>query len=720
LTMYTFLRSLIFSLFLFVGSALHLLAHEGMWLPLFLQKLNEQEMKDMGLRISINEIYSVNNGSLKDAVFIFGGGCTSELISSQGLLLTNHHCGYSAIQSHSSMANNYLRDGFMAKTQAEELPSQGLTATRIVRIDEVTAAILNQAVDQNGKRNETQILANIQALKEKTAAETGYTPVIKSFFYGNQYFLFLTEVFTDIRMVAAPPSYIGKFGYDEDNWMWPRHTGDFSIFRIYAGTDNKPAPYAAENKPYKPYRHLEIDLSGVKEGDFTMVYGFPGQTQEYLPSESIRLLMDRTNPARIELRQSALSVINAAMRQSPETQLQYAAKQSRISNYWKKWIGENRGLQKLNAVQQRQAMEKEFLKLGGNPETLKALNALEISTADVQIAYETYIEFLQSGPELPKFIRSYLSALDNIGSSKDKAELDALSLKTQQQIASFYEKTDLKVDKAIFLETFPVLKKHLPSSYWPESLNSQVEGRGLQVFLQGLYESSVFASAKKLQAHWDKSVAASQAQPEPALEFVRGLYQYLLTVVQPAYTTANAERGALMQGYMAQVLKTFEGKRRLYPDANGTLRLAYGKVEGYSPRSGVRYHWQTTLTGLLEKYQKDHPDFHLPDTFMRVARLQDFQPYFYGKDLPVAFIGSNHTTGGNSGSPVLNEYGRLVGLNFDRTWESTMSDIMFDPERCRNVACDVRYICWVVDKVMGGPHLIEEMTLIEPSSTRMR
>lgn len=718
--MHAFVRSLLFSLFLFVGSALHLLAHEGMWLPLFLQKLNEQEMKDMGLRIGINEIYSVNNGSLKDAVFIFGGGCTSELISSQGLLLTNHHCGYSAIQSHSSMANNYLRDGFMAKTQTDELPSQGLTATRIVRIDEVTSAILNQAVDQNGKRNETQILANIQALKEKTAAETGYTPVIKSFFYGNQYFLFLTEVFTDIRMVAAPPSYIGKFGYDEDNWMWPRHTGDFSIFRIYAGPDNKPAPYAAENKPYKPYRHLEIDLGGVQEGDFTMVYGFPGQTQEYLPSESIRLLMDKTNPARIEIREKALSVINAAMAKSAETQLQYAAKQSRISNYWKKWIGENRGLQKLNAVQQRQAMEKEFLKLGGSAETLNALNALEKSGGEVQVAYESYVEFIRSGPELIGFMRSYLTALEGLQAAKEKGELDALSAKTQAQITSFYQKTDLEVDKAIFKTVFPVLKQHLPGTYWPSELNQQVEGVGLDAFTNQLYSNSVFASAKKLQAHWNKSVAGGQAQPEPALSFVRGLYAYLVTTLQPEFAKTNAERETLMQAYMAQLLKTFEGKRRLYPDANGTLRLAYGKVEGYSPRSGVRYHWQTTLTGLLEKYQKDHPDFHLPDTFMRVARLQDFQPYFYGKDLPVAFIGSNHTTGGNSGSPVLNEYGRLVGLNFDRTWESTMSDIMFDPERCRNVACDVRYICWVVDKVMGGPHLIEEMTLIEPSSTRMR
>lgn len=718
--MHAFFRSLLLSLFLIGSSALHLLAHEGMWLPVLLQQLNEKEMKDMGLRISIADIYSVNNGSLKDAVFIFGGGCTSEIISSQGLLLTNHHCGYSAIQSHSSMANNYLRDGFVAKTQADELSSKGLTATRIVRIDEVTSQILMGAIDATGKRNETQIQANIQALKDKLSAETGYSPVIKSMYYGNQYYVFLTEVFTDIRMVLAPPSYVGKYGYDEDNWMWPRHTGDFSMFRIYAGPDNKPAAYSPDNKPYKPYRHLEIDLGGVREGDFTMVYGFPGQTQEYLPSESIRLLMEKTNPARIEIREKALSVINAAMAKSAETQLQYAAKQSRISNYWKKWIGENRGLQKLNAVSKRQAMEKEYLNLGGSAETLRALNALEKSGGDVQVAYESYVEFIRSGPELVGFMRSYISALEGLQAAKEKGELDALAEKTRAQIASFYQKTDLNVDKAIFSAVFPVLKQHLPSNYWPSELNQQVESIGLDAFTEQLYSNSVFASAKKLSAHWDKSVSSVEAQPEPALFFVRSLYAYLLNTLQPEFGKINAERDALMQTYMAQLLKTFEGKRRLYPDANGTLRLAYGKVEGYSPRSGVRYHWQTTLTGLLEKYQKDHPDFHLPDSFLRVARLQDFQPYFYGKDLPVAFIGSNHTTGGNSGSPVLNEYGRLVGLNFDRSWESTMSDIMFDPERCRNIACDVRYICWVVDKVMGGGHLTEEMTLIEPSSTRMR
>lgn len=709
-----FSKSFVALLGIWFFASIRLFAVEGMWLPILLKQLNEAQMKEMGMRISAEDLYSINEGSLKDAIFLFGGGCTSEIISSEGLLLTNHHCGYSYIQRHSSLEKNYLRDGFTAKTRADEIPNPGLTATRIVRIEDVTLAVLAGAENQDGSLNQEVIQANVDRMVAQTEEGSHYKAEVKPFFYGNQYFLFVTETFEDIRLVMAPPSYIGKFGYDADNWMWPRHTGDFSVFRIYANQNNEPAPYALSNKPYSPHRSLKVSLAGIKQGDFTLVYGFPGKTEEYLPSQAIDLLMQTTNPGRIEIREKALSVINKAMLQSEDMRIKYAAKQSRVANYWKKWIGENRGLKKLNAVKARQVFEASFVQAGGDQSHLTRFKSFYREHGQILAAYNFYLELLYSGPEILRFAQNYSKLVEQAESLSAKGTLDGEVEKLKQQTQSFYKNYVPAIDRQILEVVLPVFLSHTAKDVQPENLAADMQKEGADAFARKLFESSVFNHPEDLEEvladFYPKGV--KRLSTDPLLLFSNRIYKAIRTRVVPEYTTAEAELERLMRPYMKSLMAVLGGKTRFYPDANRTLRVAYGKVEGYQPADGVRYGWQTLTTGILQKYRPSDPDFHLPERFVELLKAQDFAPYSKGKSLAVAFVASNHTTGGNSGSPVLNADGHLIGLNFDRSWESTMSDIMYDPERCRNIAVDARYLCWVMDKVMDGKHLVDELDLV--------
>ena len=718
------IRSTLLTLVIIMFVRITLFAGEGMWIPMLLQQMNEREMQDMGMKITAEDIYSINNSSMKDAILLFGRGCTSEIISKDGLLLTNHHCGFSQIQKHSTLEQDYLTDGFWAMNKGEELPNPGLTATLMIEMRDVTDSIL-MGVDDNTPMSERNILIkiNITSVIANFESDSKYKAAIKPFFQGNKYYMMITETFKDIRLVGAPPSNIGKFGGDTDNWMWPRHTGDFSLFRIYVDKDGNPAEYSEDNVPYQPKYFFSISLDGVQEDDFTFVFGYPARTKEYLPSYAVEMITEVGNPKKIELRQTRLDIFKKYSTKDPKVRIQYASKDARVANYWKKMIGESGGVKRMKGIEAKQDFEAEFTKWALESENTQYANIipefknLYQELTPINLALD-YIKEAGLAIEIVKFANSFktliaLSKSKPINQEAINKELAKLKSKT----ASFFKDYYQPIDEEVTVAMLRLYDENLDSEYKPaffNTINTKYKGN-YQAYTNYVFSKSIFDKEDKLISFLDnyKPKQYKKLVKDPAFAIANELMKFYTEEIKNEIVIINNSIDSLQRIYMKAQME-MQPDARFYPDANFTLRVTYGTVNGYSPKDAVYYKHFTTLDGIMEKEDPDIYDYVVTDKLHELYDNKDYGAYA-DKDgtLHVGFAASNHTTGGNSGSPVLNAKGELVGVNFDRCWEGTMSDLMYDPVVCRNISIDIRYFLFVVDKYAGAGYLLDEMKLVK-------
>ena len=663
-------------LVLIVFGALPVFADEGMWLP----SLISQRIKDMqakGFKLSAEDIYSINQSSLKDAIVHFGGGCTGELISDEGLLITNHHCGFGQIQSHSSVEHDYLKDGFWAMKRSEELPNPGLTVSFLEYMEDVTDRVLKGYREGMTEQQRTELVRkNTEEIVNKaTGGNENLRASVSPLYYGNQYYLFVYKVFRDVRLVGAPPSSIGKFGGDTDNWMWPRHTGDFSLFRVYADKNNEPAAYSEDNVPYKPKRFFNISAKGVKEGDFTMVYGFPGRTNEYIMSDAVEQIAKVSNPHKIKLRTLRLDVQRREMAKDQAVRIKYASKNASVSNSWKKWQGEMKGIIRLKAIENKKEFERNFSRWAeGKPE------------------YEGLVEKMH---DLYSSISELSLVSDYQGEALNAVELLRFAGTGQKNPEDFYKNYYMPIDKDIFIALFNEYDKSIPDKYKSPYFKRQMSEYGT---------AAVWADA-----------VFDGPDMEKAAEIYRETNKYFSENIRPVLDSVNREINLLYRTYMRGQMeydKAVGGTKVFYPDANSTLRVAYGNVKGYSPADAVYYLPGSTLEGIVQKDNPEIYDYDIPQKLRDLHAAGDYGTWETDGSVPVAFIATNHTSGGNSGSPVLDAEGNLIGVNFDRVWEGTMSDVVYDPQVCRNIALDIRYALFIIDKLAGAQHLLDEMNII--------
>lgn len=709
---------ILFVLILFILSAKIIIADEGMWIPILLEKYNYEDMKKKGFKLTPEDIYSINKACLKDAIVIFGKGCTGELISDKGLIITNHHCGYSQIQAHSTIDHDYLTDGFWAMSQTEELTNPALTVQFLVRMEDVTAKILKDISDTTSEANRQKIIKkHISELTKMTTEGNHYNVSIKPFYYGNEYYMFIYEEFKDIRLVGAPPSGIGKFGGDTDNWMWPRHTGDFSLFRIYANRKNEPADYAPENVPYKPKKSLQISIKGVKKDDFTFVFGYPGRTAEYLTSFGVEQIYQVKNPHLILIRKKILDIMGEDMKTSNQIRIQYAFKYASFANGWKKWMGENKGLQKLNAIEKKKALEAQFQTWAdANEDRKKKYGSLlqqfeKCYKEVVPINLVTdYLNEITSSVDLIEVVRQIYLAL--IYTQPTDLQKTITSLKTF--VKKTYKDVNINTDKKLFSSLMKMYCENIDSAFKPQIFSNaerKFDGN-YNKYTDYIYSESIFANEEKLLKFLDnyKSSSQKKLQKDPAFIHVKDMIDMSIKVGKKV--SANVQIENLYRLWIAG-LREMQTDKLFYPDANFTLRVTYGKVDNYEPADGVTYNYFTTLDGIIAKDDSLIYDYRVPKKLKELYKQKDFGKYSENGVMKVAFTASNHTTGGNSGSPVLNAEGQLIGVNFDRNWEGTMSDIMYDPSQCRNIAIDIRYALFIIDKFAGAGHLIKEMNIVE-------
>ena len=666
-------------------------AEEGMWLPVLISQRIE-DMQAHGFRLTAEDVYSVNQASLKDAVVLFGGGCTGEVVSRDGLLFTNHHCGYSQIQQHSSVEHDYLKDGFWAMSREEELPNRGLTVSFLQRMEEVTAQVLKgYEPSMSEAQRDSIVRANSAAItKSIVNPDKGIRASVEALYYANQYFLFVYKVYRDVRLVGAPPSSIGKFGGDTDNWMWPRHTGDFSIFRIYAGKDNEPADYSPDNVPYQPKRFFTISRAGVKEGDFTFVYGCPGSTKEYVTSDEVRYVGEVSDPQKIALRTLRLDIQKKYMSQDQAVRIQYSSKNASVSNAWKKWQGEAKGLARRGTVASKKEFERYFRAWSRTNQydgLLDRISALYEKRNPYYRAYEYYTETVRT-IELLSFANNVRTTLSAGRPVADVAE-------------RFFKDYYQPIDEEIFVAVMDAFDKQMDPAFKPAWFKDKLAAYGsMAAWRDDLYARSLFTDKARVLALTKDDLKKIDA--DPAWEMYDAFYQWYRADLQPVITEVTRDINLAYREYMKAQME-FQPDKAFYPDANMTLRVAYGKVAGYSPSDAVYYSPVSTLKGIIEKDDPNIFDYDIPQA------LRDIYAEGGHDDQPVCFLATNHTSGGNSGSPVINADGHLIGINFDRVWEGTMSDLAFDPDFCRNISLDIRYLLFVVEHIGHATWLFDEM-----------
>ena len=664
-------------------------ADEGMWLPSLIKE-RIKDMRKMGFKLKADDIYSDKKASLKDAVMQFGGGCTGEFISPEGLLLTNHHCGYASIQKLSSVEHDYLTDGYWAKSRSEELHVPGLTISLLEKMEDVTDRIA-------AGESKEDIIA--RAIKGK-----GYRASIEPMYYGNQHYLFVYRVYSDVRLVGAPPSSIGKFGGDTDNWIWPRHTGDFSMFRVYADANNEPADYSIENVPYRPKRYLPISTKGVEEGDFTMIYGFPGNTQEYVTADAVKYVTEVSNPMKIALRTIRLDIISEAQSKDVATRIAYAAKHANIANAWKKWQGESIGLERLGTADKKIAYEQEFAAwAAGNPKYSTLLDSMHFAYEKTIPGYFARELFNESIGGIEAFQFAYWMYMKNQGEKKFPADEQAKGRKR------YLKDYNVQIDRAIAARMIQEFMTRMPKEEIPQQLSDAVEKMGGAE----AFAAYIFGNTKLLSTY---PLTKDEIAADPMVQFASWMAP--LVKKNRGYTYRNLSNVPTIEKWYReymQALREWDKERAFYPDANFTLRVAYGTVTGYENVDGEYHTHLTTLDGIIAKDNPEIYDYNIPQALRDIYARKDYGRWGIMKNgsltVPVCFLASNHTSGGNSGSPVINGKGELVGINFDRTWRSTMSDIEFDPAICRNISVDIRYVMFVIDRIGQASYLFEEMDI---------
>ena len=677
-------------------------ADEGMWMLPYLQKMNAKDMKARGCKLSAEEIYSMNNSSLKDAIVIFGGGCTGEIVSPDGLLFTNHHCGYGSIQALSSVEHDYLKNGFWAMSRAEEIPAPGLKVRFIRKIVDVTSDVLGAVPDIAGGEERSRLVAeHAEAVKSRFEAENpGMEISVKPFFGGNQFFAFVIEVFSDVRLVGTPPTSIGKFGGDTDNWMWPRHTGDFSIFRVYAGPDNKPADYAPENRPYKAEKFLKVSLNGYDEADFAMIMGFPGSTQRYMTSYEIDRMLEVENPQRIFIRGERQAILKEDMAASDKVRIQYASKYAQSSNYWKNSIGMSRGIKRLDVKGRKQEQEAAF-RAWAAKNTLPtegyvdALNKIRESVEETLPSYAS-LQYLQE---------AFLRAVEILTPARYSGSLKGAEL--EKALKGFYKDYNMPTDRRVAKRMFRIVKencKELPSVF-AEVIDKRFGG-DTDAYVDYLYDNSVFADEQRALA---AVASGKELKEDPAAVLSESIVGKMreLSKAQKEGRQKYADGHRL---YIAGLMR-MQPKKAWASDANFTIRLTYGRILPYNPADGIRYNYYTTLKGVMEKENPENPtEFTVPAKLKELYAAKDFGRYANAKgELPTCFLADCDITGGNSGSPVLNAKGSLIGLAFDGNWEAMSGDVAFEPELQRTIAVDVRYVLFVIDKFAGAGWLLDEL-----------
>jgi hypothetical protein len=701
-----------------------LLPAQGMWLPLLLEKQNEKDMKALGLKLSADDLYNAAQPSVKDAICLFDGRCTGEVISPDGLLLTNHHCAFDAIQKLSTLEKNYIEDGYWASDRATEIPAPGVTATFVSRMEDVTALALQNVTEGMAEKDrQAQVDKNLAQIKVNTKKERWEDIMIRPFYNDNQYFLFVTQTFRDLRFVGAPPSSIGKFGSDTDNWVWPRHTGDFSMFRIYSDKDGHPADYSISNTPYHPRHFLPISLDGINPGDFTMVYGFPGRTDEYLSAAAVQQVGEVLDPAKVAIRDRALKTMDGFMRKDPAVKIAYIAKYFSIANSWKKWLGEMQGLKTYKALEKKTEYEAEFSKRVeqnadfkfkyGN--LLPRLRQLHQEIEPYAFARDYYLETCVRNNELftqASALNSLLETFDKNGEAFFATKLK----ETAPKLEGFFKNYRPEVDEAVFGALLEMFAQNTKPEWGADFVQAEAKKHnGYSGLAAYIFQNSVIPNKEKLNTLFAGPPAkvVETLRKDPAFVFWKTLNDAYTTNIQPKLQELQPQINLLQRQYMAAQMVVFKEKR-FFPDANSTLRLTYGKVRGYSPRDGIQYEFQTDLDGVMEKYVPGDYEFNVPQKLIDLWKAKDYGQYATADGrLPVAFIATNHTTGGNSGSPALDARGNLIGLNFDRVWEGTMSDLNYDPAICRNIMVDARYVLFIVDKFGGAGYLLNEMKLIK-------